>query len=152
MFIKTETYSTSRCSDMTCDFLFKINCFFGLFLPIMPKLDWNQPVFFLFNVYKNSNDNLPIHEQADTANQMLTAFALICLWCHLFALSHLWLADWLSICSVSWLVLLAQGGGLSKALWIMTGCPDNPCNVDSVLESNMAVLWQRSLKWRTRFP
>lgn len=31
----------------------------------------------------------------------------------------------------------------------MAGCPDNPCNVDSLSESNMAVLWQCSLKWRT---
>lgn len=92
---------------------------------------------------------LCVHKQADTTTKILAAFALICLWCHLFPLSHLWLADCYSICSVSWLVLLAQGGGLSEALWIMDGCPDNPCNVDSLSESNMAVRWQCSLKWRT---
>lgn len=93
------------------------------------------------------NKWLRVHKQAETTTRELAAFALICLWCHLFPLSHLWLADWHSICSVSWLVLLAQGGGLSEALWIMAGCPDNPCNVDSLSESNMAVLWQCSLKW-----
>ena len=80
-----------------------------------------------------------VDERADTATDILAAFALICLWCHLFPPSHLWLADCSSICSVSWLGLLAQGGGLSEALWIMAGCPDNPCNVDSLPESNMAV-------------
>lgn len=85
--------------------------------------------------------------QADTTTRKLAASALICLWCHLFPLAHLWLADWLSIYSVSWLVLLAQGGGLSEALWIMAGCPDNPCNVDFSSEDSTAASWQCSLRW-----
>lgn len=74
--------------------------------------------------------------QDDTTTIKLTACALICLWCHLFLLARLWLADGHSICSVSWLALLAQGGGLSEALQIMAGCPDNP--VMSISECVMA--------------
>lgn len=65
--------------------------------------------------------------RSDTATQTFSACTLICLWCHLLPVSHLWLAACGSTCKGS---RLGLQGGLSEAPWFGAGCPDNPCDVD----------------------
>lgn len=78
--------------------------------------------------------------QSVTTTKTPAAFALICLWCHLFPLSHLWLADCHSICSVSWLVLFSSRWRLVCESWLVV----LTTRVMSMLY--MAVVWGSVLR------